>query len=85
MVSYGARVTINIAKESVKGTVRGVSRTPIVKGGKTPGQFLKSGVRAGGRKAAAGLVPGLLAIDMAYTTSYLGEVIVTGKHLLQSP
>ena len=76
MVSYGARVTINIAKESVKGTVRGVARTPIVKGGRTPAGLLRSGVRAGGRKVASGLVPGLLAIDMAYTTSYLGGVIM---------
>ena len=76
MTSYGVRVSVNIAKETLKGTYRGVAQTPFVKGGKTPGQFLRSGVRVGGRKVASGLVPGLLAIDMAYTTSYLGGAIM---------
>lgn len=78
MLSYGIRLSANVAIHSTKGLVRGVAKTPLKRGGRTPGAMVRSvsSKQAIGRGATR-LAPVLGQILLAYDTALIGGYVMS--------
>ena len=73
MLSYGVRVSANVALHSAKGVAKGIARTPLKRGGKAPVAMLsRVGAKRAIGKGATRLAPVLGQVLLAYDTALIG-------------
>lgn len=84
MLSYGVRVSANVAYHSTKGVVKGIARTPFKRGGTSPAKAVGryTTKRAVG-KGATKMVPVIGSILLAYDVALVGGYVMS-KHVPQN-